>query len=116
MFGGIAGDADAGGVYFDHNATTPLSAVAREAWLRASEECWQNPSSLYRSAGRTNIFLNDARESLADLLGCDPERVVFTSGATEANHALFAWMAEKGARRVAISAVEHPSVREPGMR
>jgi cysteine desulfurase len=42
--------------------------------------------------------------------------VVFTSGATEANHALFAWMAEKGAQRVAVSAVEHPSVREPAMR
>lgn len=116
LFAGIAGDADASGVYFDHNATTPLCRAAREAWLRASDECWQNPSSLYRSAGRTAIFLNDVREELAEMFDCDAGRVVFTSGATEANHALFAWLAEKRAGRVAISAVEHPSVREPAMR
>ena len=66
--------------YFDFNATTPLNSAAREAWLQASEKHWHNPSSLYREAGMTSQALEAARERLGDLLGVEPERVVFTSG------------------------------------
>lgn len=95
--------------YFDHNATTPLCDAARDAWLRASASHWHNASSLYREAGFTAQKLDAARERLGDLLGCEAERIVFTSGATEANNALFASL-PPGAR-VLISAIEHPSVR-----
>jgi cysteine desulfurase len=100
--------------YFDFNATTPLSVAAREAWLRAAERHWQNPSSLYKEAGLASQALELAREQLADLLGGEAERVVFTAGATEGNNAVFASVARrmKADERVAISAVEHPSVRE----
>jgi cysteine desulfurase len=100
--------------YFDDNATTPLSAVARAAWLRAAERHWQNPSSLYKDAGLASQALEAAREQLAEVLGCEAERVVFTAGATEGNNAVFASVARrmKVDDRVAISAVEHPSVRE----
>ncbi len=94
--------------YFDYNATTPLSEVAREAWLKASADHWYNASSLYREAGFTAQKLDAARERLADLLGCEASRIVFTSGASESNNALFA----SSAGLVAISAIEHPSVRE----
>lgn len=98
--------------YFDHNATTPLCEAAREAWLRAQSEAWQNPSSLYRSAGRVRRLLEDAREEMAGLLDCDPARIVFTSGATEGNNAVLRSVASvHGA--VAISPVEHPAVTEP---
>ncbi len=100
--------------YFDHNATTPLSPAARAAWLQAADRQWHNPSSLYREAGLAAQALEAAREQLADLLGAEPERVVFTAGATEANNTLFAGLARCLAPDavVAISAVEHPSVRE----
>ena len=94
--------------YFDYNATTPLSDAAREAWLQASAQHWHNASSLYREAGFTAQKLDGARERLADLLGCEAARIVFTSGASESNNTLFA--VQKG--KVAISAIEHPSVRE----
>ncbi len=94
--------------YFDHNATTPLCREAKEAWLETSERHWHNPSSLYREAGMAKRLLEDLREELADELGIDdPERVVFTSGATEANNAVL-----RHFEKVAISAIEHPSVRE----
>ncbi|MDB6075036.1 MAG: aminotransferase, partial [Verrucomicrobiaceae bacterium] len=96
--------------YFDYNATTPLSDAAREAWLNASTHHWHNASSLYRQAGFTSQKLDAARERLADLLGCDAGRIVFTSGASESNNALFASLPAGG--QVAISAIEHPSVRE----
>jgi cysteine desulfurase len=95
--------------YFDHNATTPLLPEAREAWLRASEKHWHNPSSLYRDAGIASQQLESARERLGTLIGADAERIVFTSGATESNNALFASLPAD--QVVAISAIEHPSVR-----
>ncbi|MFO1484519.1 MAG: cysteine desulfurase family protein [Verrucomicrobiaceae bacterium] len=95
--------------YFDHNATTPLLPEAREAWLQASEKHWHNPSSLYRDAGVASQKLESARERLGTLLGVDAERVVFTSGATESNNALFASLSAD--QIVAISSIEHPSVR-----
>lgn len=100
--------------YFDHNATTPLHPAAREAWLRASEKHWHNPSSLYRDAGLASQQLEVARERLGTLLGADAERIVFTSGATESNNALFASLPQDAV--VLISAIEHPSVREAARR
>lgn len=100
--------------YFDYNATTPLSDAAREAWLRASERHWHNPSSLYREAAMTKRKLDEARERMGGLLGCDPERVVFTSGATESNNALLTRLGETldKQKRVLSSGIEHPGVRE----
>lgn len=95
--------------YFDHNATTPLLPAAREAWLRANDKHWHNPSSLYRDAGIASQQLESARERLGTLIGVEAERIVFTSGATESNNALFASLPAD--QIVAISAVEHPSVR-----
>lgn len=95
--------------YFDHNATTPLLPAAREAWLRANDKHWHNPSSLYRNAGIASQQLESARERLGTLIGVEAERIVFTSGATESNNALFASLPAD--QIIAISAIEHPSVR-----
>jgi cysteine desulfurase len=101
--------------YFDHNATTPLHPAARDAWLAAAERFWHNPSSLYREAAAVKEQLEHARERLAELLGCEPGRIVFTSGATESNHAFFRALAAKLPAQVSVltSSVEHPSVRTP---
>lgn len=100
--------------YFDHNATTPLAPAAREAWLQAADRHWHNASSLYREAGFTSQALEQAREQMADLLGIEAGRLVFTSGATESNNTLFAGLSRclPADGVVAISAIEHPSVRE----
>jgi len=100
--------------YFDHNATTPLLPVAREAWLRAVDEAWQNPSSPYREAARVRIRLDSARERFAQFLGCKPKLLVFNSGATEgANDVFRHWArATDPSLRVAISPTEHPCVLE----
>ncbi|MBD7956585.1 cysteine desulfurase [Microbacterium sp. Sa4CUA7] len=69
-------------VYLDHAATTPLRPEARDAWLRASETVG-NPSSIHGGGQAARRVLEDARERLAAVLGCDPIEVVFTSGGTE---------------------------------
>jgi cysteine desulfurase len=101
--------------YFDFNATAPLSDGARDAWLRASKSHWHNPSSLYHAAAAAKRKLEEARGRLGELLGCEPERIVFTGGATESNNGLCARLGEclDKENRVLSSAIEHPSVREP---
>ncbi len=75
---------------------------------------WQNPSSLYREAGEAKHLLEHYREELADELGVeDPERIVFTSGATEANNAVVAYLASSHEGAIAVSAIEHPCVAAP---
>ena len=97
--------------YFDHNATTPMSAAARAAWLEASERHWHNPSGLYRESGEARRILEDWRAALADHFGIDePERIVFTSGATEANNAVIRHLAENLAELLVTSEIEHPCV------
>ena len=99
--------------YFDHNATYPLSAAAREAWLDAAERFPANPSSPHRWGARSDQALTEARERVATWLGCPAHSVVWTSGATEANNAWVAHLARKTRGPVLISGLEHPSVRIP---
>jgi cysteine desulfurase len=98
-------------LYFDHNATHPLSRAAREAWLEATERYVGNPSSPHRLGARAETALTQAREKLAGWLGCEPGEIVWTSGATEANNAAVHSAAANGAAEIWISAIEHPCVR-----
>ena len=99
--------------YFDNNATTPLHPAARAAWLEMADRAWQNPSSLYREAGAARQKLEDCRRQVADLVGCEPEQIVFLSGATEANNAVIAHAVAAGWEKIAVSAMEHPCLLEP---
>jgi len=99
--------------YFDYNATTPPASSALEAWSDSMASGWHNPSSLYRDAAAAKQRLEDLREDLADWLDCDePERIIWTAGATEANNAVLRHFAVRG-ETVAVSAVEHPCVAAP---
>ncbi|MFT5622855.1 MAG: cysteine desulfurase [Bacteroidia bacterium] len=100
--------------YFDYNATAPLRPEAKGAWLSATDDLWLNPSSPYRAAARVHAHLAEARARVADLFAVAAERVVFNSGATEANNAIFAhWAATLPAdARIGVSPTEHSSVLE----
>ena len=95
-------------LYFDHNATHPMSEVAREAWLRATRDFIGNPSSPHRLGARAETALARAREQLAGWIECEPLDIVWTSGATEANNAVLHHAALAGGGEVWISAIEHP--------
>ena len=97
-------------IYFDHNATSPLAPVAKEAWLAATEKFSANPSSPHRLGSRAEVALSEARHEIAAHLGCSPFDIVFTSGATEANNAIFHHLARASENEVWISAIEHPSL------
>jgi cysteine desulfurase len=99
-------------VYFDHNATSPLTSAGRDAWLNAIERFIGNPSSPHRLGARAENALAEARRNAAGHLGCSEFDLVWTSGATEANNAIFYHAAARGGEAW-ISSVEHPSVFAP---
>jgi len=97
-------------LYFDHNATSPLSDAARNAWLRASVEYPANPSSPHRMGARSERALDEARLEAAEWLGCSPFELVWTSGATEAANACIYHAAMSRPGKALISSLEHPCV------
>ncbi|MBT5845513.1 MAG: cysteine desulfurase [Verrucomicrobiales bacterium] len=101
-------------IYFDHNATSPLSDAAREAWVDASDRLVGNPSSPHRLGARTEKALADAREQLAGFLRCGVSDIIWTSGATESSNIVMYHYAETLApdTEVWVSAIEHPCVLE----
>lgn len=98
-------------VYLDHNATTPVAREVRAAMRRVLRRQAGNPSSLHTPGRVARGLVEQARESVAGLLGCGPERVFFTSGGTEGNNAVIKGVyAAAGKGHIVTSAVEHESV------
>jgi cysteine desulfurase len=97
-----------GRVYLDHNATSPLRPEARAAVLAALDACG-NPSSVHACGRRARDVVETARGGVAALVGGSTERLVFTSGGTEAN-ALAIWSVAGSATRLIVSAIEHEAV------
>ena len=100
--------------YLDNSATTQPCAAAVEAMVRCMTEGFYNPSSVYRPAVDAFRAVRECRETLLRAVhgdGCD---LTFTSGGTEANNlAILGSVGRmRGKQVVAVSAVEHPSVRE----
>ncbi len=105
--------------YLDWNATTPLDPAVREAmlpWLGGSGEAvrFGNPSSRHDYGRQARAAIDEARSKVAAAVGAHYTEVVFTSGGSEANN-LFVKGAAASTRAglVAVSAIEHPCVREP---
>ncbi len=101
-------------IYLDHAATTPLLPEVREAMRPWLESAYGNPSSLHEEGRRAKDALDEARETLAEALGCLFAEVVFTSGGTEAANLaiLGAALANRDTRRnrVFFGAAEHHCV------
>src|SRR6266566_6934782 len=73
-------------VYFDYNATTPLSPEAAESVVRATRDLFGNASSVHHFGQQAKAALDDTRSAVASLLHADPSEIVFTSGGTEADN------------------------------
>ena len=102
--------------YFDNSATTKPCAEAVAAMTDALQEGWGNPSSLHKLGIAAARQLRQARLAAAALLGCEAERVFFTSGGTEAdNWAVFSGVKRlhKRGRHIITTAVEHHAVLNP---
>lgn len=97
-------------IYLDHHATTPPAQAVIDAMAAVMAGTWANASSKHGPGQAASRVLAGARAGVAQTLGCKPAEVVFTSGATEANHLAVRGLlaaAPEGRDRVLFSAVEH---------
>ena len=103
-------------IYLDNAATTRPCAAAVEAVTNALTADWGNPSAQYRFGIDAARLLRGARQSVAEALGAETDRVFFTSGGTEAdNWAIFSAAERLGKRgkHIVTTAVEHHAVLHP---
>lgn len=101
-------------IYIDYQASTPVDLSISEAMQDVSVKCFANPHANDHAFGweAASIIDNSAR-TIAARLGCDPDEIVFTSGATEASNLAVLGLAERAEgvrRRILVSAVEHKCV------
>lgn len=101
-------------VYLDHNASTPLLDAVREAMLPWLGVRFGNASSRHEYGRAARRAIDDARAQVAAAVKAHPTEVVFTSGGSEANNLFIKGAAARMKPGViAVSAIEHPCVREP---
>ena len=116
----VVGDTNNGSstqVYFDCNATTPVLPGAIKAAIKAMKALYGNPSSTHSSGLQARSILESTREIAAQIVGANPEQIIFTSGATEAIQlAIFSVLQackskpENGATKLLYGATEHKVV------
>lgn len=101
-------------IYADNAATTKMSRTAIEAMLPYMDKIYGNPSSLYSFGQEAKEALENARERIATVLGCEPREITFTSGGSEAdNQAIFSAARQgekKGKKHIISTAFEHHAV------
>ena len=101
-------------VYFDYNATTPMSPDVVEAMHQTGRDTFGNASSVHHFGQQAKAALDQARSSVAALIGAEPSEVVFTSGGTESDNMALRGVAEAleplGRRHLVATGIEHEAV------
>jgi cysteine desulfurase len=101
-------------VYFDYNATTPLSGEAADAVNRATRDIFGNASSIHHFGQQAKAAMDDARSAVAALIHAESSEIVFTSGGTESDNLAIRGAAEAlestGRHHLIASAIEHEAV------
>jgi len=101
-------------IYADNAATTQMSDAAVQTMMNVIRENYGNPSSLYAFGQRAKEILEEARDSVAGVLGARSREIIFTAGGSEAdNQAIRSAAAlgrEKGRKHIVSSAFEHHAV------
>jgi cysteine desulfurase len=103
-------------IYLDYNASTPIHPAVQAAMAPFLADFYGNPSSGHWSGAPAAQAVARTRAQIADLLGCSPAEVVFTSGGTESNNAALLgafWAAVESRHHLVTTRIEHPAILEP---
>ena len=106
-------------IYFDYNATTPLSKEVYDFYVKELAE-YANGSSLHQEGREVAAAIEKARQQIGALVNVKASELVFTSGGSESNNTVFNTMVELSKKRnnkvIVTSAIEHPCVLESSRR
>ena len=95
-------------IYLDNAATTPLRQEVIEEMMNVLQDSFGNPSSTHSFGRSAKTILETSRKSIAKLLNCSAQEIIFTSSATEAtNWILKNAVTNLGIKRIITSKVEH---------
>lgn len=98
-------------IYFDNAATTPVDPQVVEAMIPFLQTYFGNPSSIYSFGRETRLAIENARKSVAHILGAKPGEIFFTSGGTESdNMAIWSAIEDLGCKHLISSPIEHHAV------
>ncbi len=101
-------------IYLDHNATTPVDSTVVDTVSNVLRDCYGNASSVHTFGQSAKALLDDARASVAALLGAQPAEIVFTGGGTESDNLAIRGAAgvssPNGRRHLIASTIEHEAV------
>ena len=106
-------------IYFDYNATTPLSKEVYDFYVKELAE-YANGSSLHQEGREVAAAIEKARQQIGALVNANASELVFTSGGSESNNMVFNTMVELAKKRnnkvIVTTAIEHPCVLESSRR
>lgn len=106
-------------IYLDNAATTKIDSKVLEAMEPFLADSYANPSSFHMAGKRVRDAIDDARATVAKIIGAEPDEVLFTSGGTESDNLAVLGAARMYARKhdgpahIVVSEIEHPAVLEP---
>jgi len=102
-------------IYLDYNASTPVAPKVLDEMLPYLKGKFGNPSSTHPFGVACRAGIEQARERMAMLLGCEVSEIIFTSGATESNNMVIKGIAKAAGKgkHFITSRIEHPAVLEP---
>lgn len=103
-------------IYLDCHATTPLDPAVVQAMMPFFTEHFGNPSSLHQYGWSAAAAINNSRETIAQAINAEPEEIIFTSGATEANNLAIKGVAEAyfgHGKHIITVVTEHSAVLDP---
>jgi cysteine desulfurase len=102
-------------IYLDYSATTPVDARVMDAMIPYFTASFGNPSSVHRYGQQAEAAIDSAHETVARVLNCQPEEIIFTSCGSESDNlamrgAAYAMREKTGAKWILASHAEHPAV------
>jgi cysteine desulfurase len=100
-------------IYLDHNATTPVHPEVLETMQPYFSDIYGNASSLHQSGREAKAALENARQAVADIMGCRPSDLIFTSGGTESDNFAIkgtAYANRSKGKHIITSSIEHHAV------
>lgn len=103
-------------IYLDYNASTPIDPKVAAVMRRAMEAGFGNPSSPHWAGVPAHAMVETGRRQVANLLGCTPDEIVFTSGGSESNNFALKgafYASSREGCHIITTRVEHPAIVEP---
>src|SRR3989344_3709720 len=99
-------------IYLDHAASTPLDPRVKEA-MDQCEHLFGNPSSTHQMGKQTKDLVEGARKRIANILGCNPNEIIFTASGTESINLAIQGIAKRARQgHIITTQVEHHAVLE----